>query len=337
MIIFGVLAVVTTVLFRINTFSATANAQEKKNMEPYTQNMKKQCYGRFLVDIPQQSKEGGKGTYEFGFANISVGRHEKTMPHFQAYATSIKESYAAQRTLENAPRLVHAETISDDARFIAYYDDDFGIVFKTLGLVKKENILFKVEAHGSEKPELEAFSQNLQNLIPHLKPRANNEIPTGPGFCMDGAIITTQHKKGEYYSSGFTLPEFPELYFGFSTNVNGDKVDPGIIDREANIIKDLGGFITQIKTIRKGRRMINGMEAQEWLTRLPPGDTHEYSFELDIVGKPNSISESRISVGMRLTGSQVGNKREPVKMTEAEALLLWDAVTSTIRPRPGAV
>lgn len=333
----GVLALAAIVLFRLNTFPTTANAEEKKKMELYTQKMKTQCYGRFLLDVPQQSVEGEKGTYEFGFAKIAVERHEKTLPQFQAHATNLEGSYAAQRTLKDVSKLVYKEAVSDSARLFAYYTDDYGIGFKTVGLVKKENILFKVEAKGSKKSDFETFSRNLQSLIPYLKPRVDNAVPAGQGFCMKDAIITTQHKNGEYLANGFTLPEFPELYFGFSTNVNGAKVDPGLIDREAEILNGLGGFISQIKTVRKGRRMINGMEAQEWITRLPPGDTHEYSFKLDIIGKPNSISEPRISVGMRLVGKEVDGKRASVKMTEAEALLLWDAVTSTIRLRPGAV
>lgn len=333
----GILAIAATAVFRLNTFPTTINAEDKKKMEPYTQNMKSQCYGRFLIDVPKQSIEGAKGSYEFGFAKIAVESHEKTLPQFQAYATGLEGSYAAQRTLKGVSKLVYKEAVSDSARLFAYYDDDFGVAFKTVGLVKKENILFKVEADGSKKSDFETFSRNLQSLLPYLKPRVDNAVPTAAGFCMKDAIITTQHKNGEYFANGFTLAEFPELYFGFSTNVNGAKVDPGLIDREADILKGLDGFISQIKTIRKGRRIINGMEAQEWITRLPPGDTHEYSFKLDIIGKPNSISEPRISVGMRLVGKEVDGKRAPVNMTEAEALLLWDAVTSTIRLRPGAI
>lgn len=333
----GFVILAALLYFYLNPIPFPANAQEKKNMEAFVQNMKAQCYGRFLVNVPRQSVRGDGGSYGFGFGKIAVERHANGLPHFQAYVASLEQDFATQRIRNDVSKLMHTESYSDGARMLAYYDNELGLGFRTLGLVKKENVLFKVEASGSDKADLADFSRNLQGLIPHLKPLANNTIPSGAGFCMNGGIITTQHMDGEHFSNGFTIAEFPELYFGFSTTVNGDKVDPGIIDREANIIKGLGEFINQIKTIRKGRRIINGMEAQEWLTRLPPGDTHEYYFKLEIIGKPNSISEPRIIVGMRLTGEQVGNEKKSVKMTEAEAVLLWDAVTATIRQRPGAV
>ncbi len=333
----GLILLATLLYFRINPIPFPASAEEKKNMEPYTQNMKTQCYGRFLVDVPKQSALETGGSYEFGFGKFSVEHYKKGMLNFQAYATSVERDFAAQRIRNNVSKLLHTESYSDDARMLAYYADETGIGLRTLGLVKKENVVFKVEASASDKADLDDFSRNLQGLIPHLKPLAENAIPTGPGFCINGGIITTHPRDGEYFSNGFTIPEYPELYFSFTSQVNGDNVEPGILDREPVILKSLGGMALNIKTVRKSRRDINGMQAQEWLVRLPAGDTYEYSFKLEIPGKPNSIADPTIRVGMSVGGQDESGNVMPVNMTEDEALLIWDAVTSRIRLRPGAV
>lgn len=72
--------------------------------------------------------------------------------------------------------------------------------------------------------------------------------------------------------------------------------------------------------------------------RYPDDDgTYKYSFRLEIPGKPHSLAEPNILAIMTIEGKDAGSEIEPGNITEAEALLLWDAVTSTIRLRPGAI
>ncbi|QAU34920.1 T6SS immunity protein Tli4 family protein [Janthinobacterium sp. 17J80-10] len=334
----GLFIVALLVYFHINPIAFPANAEEKKNMEPYIQNMKTQCYGRFLVDVPQESTREGNGSYEYGFGKVSVELQAGGLQHFQAYITGLEKDLASQYIRNGASKLTHAESFSDSGKLLASYANEAGIGFNMLGLVKKENVLFKVTANGSDKSDLDTFSRNLQELIPYLKPLADDAIPTGPGFCMNGGIITASHKNGEYYSRGFTLPKLPGLYFSFTSNVNRDKVWPGILDRESSILKRWGELVSLVKTLRKARRTIDGSEAQEWLMRYPDDDgTYKYSFELEIPGKPHSLAEPNITVMMTIIGKDAGSESEPGNITEAEALLLWDAVTSTIRLRPGAI
>jgi hypothetical protein len=313
-----------------------ATAHERKTMEPLIKSMKTKCYGRFLLDVPQSSMDSDGNSYGYAFAKIGMEKQPYTPDQFHARVDAMESANRAKKTYKGAAFLRHAERVDRDLRWLAFFDDELGSVFEIHGFALKEQTLFRVEADGSRDEDLQNFRRQLVALAPHLKPLAPEAIPPGPAFCMVGGYIAGENKRGESADFGFELPELPELSFSVSTSTNGDQVELGPLDRERSIVAQMGSLMNQVKTIRKGRRTINGMEAQEWISKIPPGDVWEYTFDLVIPGKPNSNAAPRISMTMELRGIETEAGTQPVKMSEAEALVLWDAITNTLRPRPGA-
>lgn len=324
-------------ILTVCTFRPSATAYERKMMEPFIKSMKTKCYGRFLLDVPQSSIDGDGDHYDYAFATILTAKEPSTQALFDARIDAMEAANQEKKTFKGAAFLRHAERIDSKLRWLAFYRNELGVAFEIRGFVLKDQRLFTVEAGGSDDEDLQNFRREFIALAPHLKPLALDATPTGPGFCMRGGYIAAEDRRGESVNSGFEVPQLPELYFSVSTSTNGDNIDPGPLDREGAIIAQLGSLISQVKTIRKGRRTINGMEAQEWISKIPPGDEWEYSFDLVIPGKPNSNAAPNISLTMKLEGVESNGVRAPVKMSEAEALLLWDAITSTLRLRPGAL
>lgn len=93
-------------------------------------------------------------------------------------------------------------------------------------------------------------------------------------------------------------------------------------------------------TLRTGKRVVAGMNAEEVLFALQDGPVTAYRFYLLAPGNPATLAQPHTSVELLLGTSSrsdlpPGQATSPVD--EAGALRVWDTLLNSLRLRPGAV
>jgi len=123
-------------------------------------------------------------------------------------------------------------------------------------------------------------------------------------------------------------------------------LETSLLGRGGKIEANLG--TVNGKTVRKGKRDSHGLQYEEWLLYRagePEGRLYDYMAELNgafgNAAKPllrlefasgvhhprRSLTPEEAAVDQPITQASLG---------EAQSTALWDKVTSTLRPRPGA-
>lgn len=321
---------------------AQPSAHDIKTMQAFTQNMKTHCVGRFLIDVPSAVSDVS-GSYETQIASVEVNSRsaKPALDVLQDLDAELQRRALALRGQtagwKNEARFLGLTSTGVSGRVLHYLTDDPQPEGVAEGYVARDGgaFLFKTSAFRPE--HVTELSNFLAEIEPHLHIRADDGIPKTPGFCINGGLIATNPKRGENVNGwGWTLPGHEDVYFGFSSRTNGDTVERGLVDREATILKEAGAVLMgKIKTIRKARYDIGGMQAQEWSIETTD-DAPEYHFDIEIPGKPNDNASPSIGLSMRVGGYGKGGYIKP-SLTRGEALALWDAVIRTLRLRPGAM
>lgn len=327
--------------------STQPSQQDTQAMKTFTENMTTHCVGRFLIDAPT-GVDTGVGTYGFQIAEIKPIQRS-TQP-VEERLQRLDRELAARVTAQATWKSVYGKPLDPaqlfsprpDVRSIWYGkpDSDSKTSDQMDGYAVRPEGTFIFETGAFDQADVKEFNDFLTEIAPTLSLRDSSTIPTQPGFCFDNGFIAMNPKRGESVEWGWSLPGHPKVYFGVSARTNDDKVDEGILDREADILKELQAAIgvtgmTQVKTLRKRRFGLNGMAAQEWLREITD-DAPEYQFNLEIPGKPNDLANPSINLSLKVGGSSIKGHVKP-SLTTGEAIALWDAVIQTLRLRPGAV
>jgi Tle cognate immunity protein 4 C-terminal domain len=335
----GVLAVALWLWQR----DAQPSSKDLKTMEQHTQNMRTMCVGRFLIDMPGGVQDAS-GSYGIRIASVEVLKRPQASASELARALDrdLAQGVADLRkqapTPEGISRFIDLRQVGPFARALHYFDNDaFSPRGKADGYVARDNALFLFKTSAYEEAHVKELTDFLQQVEPTLSARADHEVPTSAGFCIDGGLVGLNPKQGENVNNwGWKLPGHPDVKFSFQSRTNNAKVGPGIVDRQSDITKHLAGMANQIKDLRIRRLDVNGMKAQEWLSAIKD-DQPEYQFDLEIPGKPNDNADPFIILSMQVGGRVGGRDPVPPSLTEGEALALWDAVVRSLRLRPGAL
>jgi Tle cognate immunity protein 4 C-terminal domain/Tle cognate immunity protein 4 N-terminal domain len=321
---------------------ATSSTKDIQKMSTYTEQMTTHCVGRFLIDVPQKATTS-EGAYGLRIASLKT---KKAVALPQATLLSQLDAEIAQRKefLSAAPAPT-AENFFDKTKFHATYQPSTNARSirytnkdgdtKMDGYVVVNSRVFELQTGANGEARVAAFNDFLTELAPTLRARETSEIPSTPGACFNGGFTSMNPKRGERVSWSWDLDGHPDVSFGVSMSTNNDSVDPGVMDREAEILKDLGQYVDGLRILRKRHLVVGEMNAQEW-SHIQTGDKTEYNFQIDIPGLPNNNAAPFIKLSLTV-GGYGPNGYAPPSLTEGEALALWDAVLKTLRLRPGAV
>lgn len=184
------------------------------------------CVGRYLVDMPVE--------FEMRFTSSGIGNSTSVEVFPLGPGTEedlkriVQDRVAALRAgiYEGGydQRLVY-EHLSGNVHIVARevffpgdpdYDDGG---YDVEGYFPSEGKLFRVDAGVLREKESAILSELLQ-VAASTYPRANNEIPEGEGFCLDGAFVKLPIGD-ELAKVSFKDPSAPD-YFGLSISL-GDK------------------------------------------------------------------------------------------------------------------
>jgi hypothetical protein len=298
------------------------------------------CFGRFVIEIPETA------TVVFGPAEAGP-------------SISFLPGEAGQISRYVAKDLVQVET---DRK---YFDKEdfaslplFGKVID--GIVPGQKITFGsknqvgyyinsyvpvgkdlfVQFIGSVMRE--NYSAELFNEVAsNLRLRAGDEIPAGPGSCIEGGFLPMALEY-ERVTIGVRLKEFADVHLSVEVQKNQNRLDESQrlelmlkSGEETATANGQGDVCARIKTFRRGERQLGPWKGFEIVARKPAynGDAEAHEFRFESLGAVHDPLQPRIDVRLDTGVKDNRTARVTPSLTDEEAVALWDRLIGTIRVR----
>ena len=311
-----------------------------------TAKMKTVCVGRYLVDVPEQADISLSGEMIAGFKINTV---EETEPDFyarlEAREAEIK-ARAANGDSAGEGGLVEARNLQSPG-FVGrslIYGRSRGYLMAGDKRIEMESVSVEVHAHMSglsfslsAKGTEEASAKEAEALLARLRPRAEDEIPDVPGFCIWRGVFVEPlpEHKNEHVVFHLGLPGHSDMGLALSSIAGGDS-DDGLLARFAVIDAEASpDEILRVTKLRSSKRNINGIDGEEVIERVRELNfTTGYNFMWEAPGIRGDNLQPFLSLNMETgTNPRPGGKPVDSSLHEDAVLALWESISSSIRLR----
>ncbi|MFM0047291.1 T6SS immunity protein Tli4 family protein [Paraburkholderia sediminicola] len=315
---------------------------------PLLSKMRPWCIGRLVFDRPASSEISNqhyayRGDKLETTHNVSLDAY-RTKVEARENELRTKQRYNPVNLDEKTGKawLEKAFSPVNDSRFFIYQEGvaKVEMPFRTDGYLFADHTLFHTA--GLMGASALDNSENIySDTYRRIKARDNWAVPTESGFCFDGGIVTGSSSYTEEVSQSFALmPGRPALLLiKMRDAVEQDQGQPltkNLSELRAQLDRMPGSY----RILRKGKRVVAGMDAEEVLFALQDGPITVYRFYLLAPGNPATLAQPHTSIEL-LLGTSSRSDLPPDQATapvdEAGALQVWDALLNSLRPRPGAV
>jgi len=294
------------------------------------------CIGRFLIDVPKEAEINGQG-YEFMFGRVNS---EKTEIDAKGFATRMtnREAEIKTKKIKSIYQLTKTISPSSESRIFLASRNAFGSIAYGFDAYRIEkNILFSITQTGFIPDHIDSIISRLQkNLLPNLRTREPDEIPTEPGFCIKDGFIADDGSKdqAEYGQIGFISKAWPKVLIVFTTRENGEKSEVPLLERADAAAKKMGIDFSTVKTLRRGVKKVHQFSGEELMEAVPSGHGFFFhSFRWESAGLPNAAFAPNLYLTMTTGGRKNGEFTHPT-LTDDQAIQLFDSIVNSIRLRP---
>ena len=197
-------------------------------------------------------------------------------------------------------------------------DNDDAYIVRSFFYIPADNKKAPANWKSQEKEAINTIEKKFrQEILNGLKTRQEFEVPNKHGICLIGGFIADDGKKPfEVHST----VEFAKQHDMSLEIMHGDVLKAGeatLLQRKVDPEKGL--LVKALtRTIRQGKRTINGMPGEEKLVKWG-GNKYMFFWERD-GGDPRIMMQF---------GAE---KKDGTKRSEAEVLAIWDTVLPTLKP-----
>lgn len=336
----AVALVVLAAFWAYKSYRITYPNQEH-TMTELTRSMHPYCVGRFLVDVPVQAKLGQLSQRISHMGDINV----ETSVSKAAYLNAVSKKEAELRAqFHKTERNVLHEVwhpVDRESSVIFYRDDYLNVLdFSILAYLWHDNRLVTFH-YGASNDKVQEAKDDLVRAFALIQPRADDQIPTGPGTCVESAFIPGTGYRSESVTWSLTIPEYPDLRITFSIDSTVKPETEGLLDRVGRHMKAVDIQFPEHKEImlRKGARGIGDLSGEE-LVQILKGDKNDpndpkdsFLANWEFGGIANSMKQPKASIDMNYT---IPSDPKSPRLNQEELLALWDRVVGSLRPRPNA-
>lgn len=322
----------------LGVFLITATCYAK---EPAMSGTNTYCIGRFLVDIPADAEVNGEA-YQYLFGRIDS---QRTGMDAESFSADMEKRIAAWRaTDENKGRTLKSVVTSDPtARALVTSQKLFGkrnYGFEAYWL--KDHHLFTLKTQDMDEAVFrERVLPRLTNeLLPNLRARKADEVPAQPGFCLKDGFIANDGSVQQFEDAGisFKFAQWPGVLVSVRTVTVTKVGEPTLLHRmdSGSVPAAFANLVGQIKTLRRGKRDVNGRQGEEILETVPAeGGYHLHQFRWEAQG--TGVKEPlKPTLVVELESGMTSVNGDPVrpKLTDDQAIAVFDAVANSVRIRP---
>ncbi len=190
---------------------------------------------------------------------------------------------------------------------------------------------------------------HLLNIYERVQGRKDTEIPTEPGLCIANGFVVGVERDEQDTGVVYHLANAPDVWIGI-TNDDLVVADKTLFQRAPEV--ERGMKHNQVKTLRKSARTIHGLPYEEWLFGNTPYQDEVRGTQFLLHGNETGLDPSRPYLKLAMyNGDRIPtpdlNMAEKDKLelnkalakatlTDSAAIAIWDKITATLRPRPGA-
>ena len=295
------------------------------------------CSGRYQLRLPSQRHHGSTSIDYNGWSVMVMfndwNRNFKNIDRFKRSGQFGTDIVVDTRTLipDRAMMQVirsnfhweHSITIKEkgmpyEAYLYFKLADNDAYIVRSYFYIPAENGKAPANWKAQEKEAINSIEKKFrQDFINGLKTRQEFEVPNRHGICLIGGFIADDGKKPfEVHST----VEFAKQHDMSLEIMHGDVLKAGeatLLQRKVDPEKGL--LIKALtRTIRQGKRTINGMSGEEKLVKWG-GNKYMFFWERD-GGDPRIMMQF---------GAE---KKDGTKRSEAEVLAIWDTVLPTLKP-----
>lgn len=296
------------------------------------------CFGRYLVDLPPTAKVSA--SYKIRGNNIDYLAGEGPDSLKIKLATREAELRSQRHTKINASMFVRRVEHAGGAITLLSWKAPYStaLMWRDSYLIsEKPWQVFRYSGDVSQDRQNIAL-RNTENLATNIRSRADDEIPTQPGFCIEKGFVAGVEYHPESFSVGVVFPEYPNARVSIDASTGAEQ--DRLLDRvDKFFLASVGGAALGLTVLRKGARPVGSIEAQEYATAASDKGQRVYAFAWEAQGKDRSLTEQNIAVNLQVLEQSVVTPRTPYQpafQSDEQAMQLWDAIIDSIRLRPGA-
>jgi hypothetical protein len=309
-------------------------ANASRNLKMDKTGWKTHCFGRYLVDLPPDARV----TAKYKIWDDEIVWLKGYMPDMLKAEIDKREAeLKAQKHKTKGSMFVQRAAHPNGSTTLVswsepYYDKMY--LGETYFVVPHPYRVYRYNGDISVNRLAIALANN-DRVSNALHARADNEIPTEPGFCINGGYIAGSEFMDEEFSVSLGFPRHPDVSFGISGYVVGEPDKP-LLERTDSAVAGFLGKFAGLSVLRKRKRPVGPIEAEEFLIAGREKGQTTYAFKWEAPGKAKSLALPNLNVELGLLEQTPPPPTPPFK-DDDEALQLWDAIVDSIRLRPGAV
>ena len=293
------------------------------------------CSGRYQLRLPSKRRHGSTHLDYNGWSVMVMfndwDRNVRTINRFKRSGYDGTDIVVDTRTLIPDRAMMQVtrkgfgweDLVGDDgmpyeADLYFKLDNDDAYIVRSYFYIPAENGKAPANWKAQEKEAINTMEKKFrQEILSGLKTRQEFEVPNKHGICLIGGFIADDGKKTfEVHST----VEFAKQHDMSLEIMHGDVLKAGeatLLQRKVDPEKGL--LVKALtRTIRQGKRTINGMSGEEKLVKWG-GNKYMFFWERD-GGDPRIMMQF---------GAE---KKDGTKRSEAEVLAIWDTVLPTLKP-----
>ncbi|WP_374581585.1 T6SS immunity protein Tli4 family protein [Pseudoduganella sp.] len=311
-----------------------------------TEHMRPICVGRFVIDVP----ESAEVIYGPARLPVEIWRREGEGVDFDlAVGRAVAES-ETRRWLGYGPPAEKGSLVgkvmdgfTNNQKIVFGVGRADGAYYNVQSLIKLGDDLYiqEYQAFGEGHKYQKALTDATE-IARRLRRRADEEIPSEPGICLDGAFLHEPHRyMVEAVSLGIRLKEFEDVRVSIEMTkkeirIESDALEPRLKAAERDAIASgKGAWYDRIRILRKGTRRVGSWDGYEVGARIPAqkeGEEH-HEFAYLSQGEPKNPLLPVLDIQMQsgVKGNVIGRVKPSIN--DEEALYLWEKFLGSIRPR----
>jgi hypothetical protein len=324
---------------------AEAGRRDQADVARMTQKMKTVCIGRFLIDLPDETRFELRGPRIDG---LDISSFDESETDFQARLAQREAKLRAtpdrlggNRNVESATEVktdngvigkifVHGRTIREGTRARGMELERYRFEnVATEAMVHSQGMSFYLFANKYDPDQV----QNLPKLVAKLVPNPHNQISTEPGFCIDRAWFRDPltADQGEEIMMSAQLPSHPDFEFLAILAAGNKPSSQSLLERTADSDAAMTLWAKmRVSNLRAAPRTIGGVTGNEVVTRVAEtNDTVGYSFWWEVAGTADNVLVPHFV--FQMTTGEGDNGPVTTSMSQDAAMALWDKISSSIR------
>ncbi|WP_229507264.1 T6SS immunity protein Tli4 family protein [Pseudoduganella rivuli] len=292
------------------------------------------CVGRFLIEAPSGSKLSG-GNYKYDFASIAPSKPMAFEEFEKEVAKHESKLNSARNNRTKQSMLLRSVQPDKNTRILASWEVEASTAqIKISGYRWIDSSQFLLEdIVDDDKRDLGI--EGMRDTLLHLRPRADTEIPTDPGYCFAGGFIANPRWRNEEAGVDIDIAGHPDAFVSvWIYPLASHKKDRPLLERMGGIAQALGNLATSVHVLRKGDRQIGPYKGQEHLASAPnSGGMRGHAFVWETQGD-GTLDTPAIKIELT-TGHQDSNGNpQQTTLTDQQAIKLWDDILNSFRLRP---